>query len=159
MFNQPLSQIIFYGPRALPNIDNPDDWCIRPLPDHTGCTVIFGLAIPANAPEPERALELLRRLYRTPSRLAELAGCAPAPRKALQLWCARHRIDGIDAFRRDGDIHLLAGRCGFERWQLPVYALLREAVGGRIEPRAAYTEIIRLLHEHRIHCNEYGYFL
>ncbi len=143
-FQKQLFQLCFYGPRGCMDVQK-GTYEVKLLPEQVGCCVIFGVGIPYNAPDYDRALQMLKEWLRD-HRLAEIHSAAPAGRKDLELWCQRQTVYNKKKLQQIPEkLHFISGRNHWHRWNQSVYRLIDLTVSGVILPENAHRDIVSIL--------------
>ncbi len=138
MFQRPCFQCTFMGPSPLDLLADPHDWTVTSLPQKRNQASVFGLALPIHAPHYEAVLETLRELYADPQRLAGLSRCAPASLPALELWCRKYQVRGIETFLEElPQCRIRNGRDHDDSYATKLTDILREMTFGNISAEAA----------------------
>ena len=159
-FSNPEFCMTFYGPLALPVIDKPDEWHISPVDIFSNspiATTVIGLSIPTHAPEPEKALELLTRIFI--DKRKELLSCftsaVPAAVDALDLWSCKQEISGAESFKYSVlESRTLSGRTGYANWYADIYSIIDEAAKNLLDLKSAREQILDILAERRVRYND-----
>ncbi|NMA21278.1 MAG: GntR family transcriptional regulator [Lentisphaerae bacterium] len=138
MFQRPYFRCTFIGPHPLDLLADPTAWTITALPQKHGQASVFGLALPIHAPHYEAALDTLESLFADPQRLADLSLCAPASLPALELWCRKYPVRGIETFFQELPHCQIRNGWDYEdnyAWKL--IDILRELTFGNISAETA----------------------
>ena len=149
MFQRPCFQCTFIGPNPLDLLADSQAWTITALPQKRSQASVFGLALPIHAPNYEAALETLESLFAAPQRLAGLSRCAPASLPALELWCRKYPVRGMETFLQElPHCQIRNGWDYNDNYARKLIDILRELTFGNIDPETAG----QLLHQLQANC-------
>lgn len=149
MFQRPCFQCTFMGPNPLDLLADSQAWTITALPQKRSQASVFGLALPIHAPHYAEALETLESMHAEPQRLAGLSRCAPASIPALELWCRKYPVRGIETFLQElPHCKIRNGWDYDDNYARKLIDILRELTFGNIHAEKAG----QLLHQLQANC-------
>jgi len=155
-FNNPEFCMTFFIGMGLSVIDKPEEWHVCPVNSFSNsptAATVLGLGIPNNAPDAQKSIELLRRIFidKRPELLSRFTGATPGSRDALDLWIKKQKISGAENFRNSLlEARPLTGRMGYNNWYADIYSIIDEAAKNMLDTKSAREQIIAILNERRV---------